>query len=307
MKKWLIGFGFVMGAVGIALLLFFYAVKIEPYRLKMVEYRLTPQGLLDESSDVQKDSAQENLKQGILGQKDTIKMIQISDIQISEEYTEKELKKIVDQVNDAEPDLIFFTGDLYENYAEYGPEKSISDLLSEMEAKLGKYAVWGNRDYGGGCARRYESIMEESGFTLLTNDTVQVETESGNSIFIGGLDDELLGEPDIEKLRSGVKPDKSDYRILLVHEPDPTDQYAEDGFDLILAGHSHGGQVRLPFLKGITTSLAENYIRGFYTLGRNTMLYVNSGIGTSHYQVRFGVVPEITVFTLDLSTEGKES
>lgn len=84
----------------------------------------------------------------------------------------------------------------------------------------------------------------------------------------------------------------------MTHEPDVADSFVDAGFDLILAGHSHGGQVNLPFWSQPTTALARKYTRGLYRLSEQTNLYVNAGIGTSRYPVRFGVVPEITVFHL---------
>ena len=89
----------------------------------------------------------------------------------------------------------------------------------------------------------------------------------------------------------------------MTHEPDTADLYADLGFDLILAGHSHGGQVSLPFLPHITTSMARKYLDGLYPLNDQTTLYVHSGIGTSRYPIRLGVVPEIAVFDLKPAAE----
>ena len=83
------------------------------------------------------------------------------------------------------------------------------------------------------------------------------------------------------------------------NEPDVADKYADQGFDLIVSGHSHGGQVNVPFLPRMTTALAEKYVDGLYQLNDQTSLYVNSGIGTSRYPIRFGVIPQITVFSLE--------
>ena len=98
----------------------------------------------------------------------------------------------------------------------------------------------------------------------------------------------------------------SDYEILLTHEPDTADTFLEYDYDLVLSGHSHGGQIRIPFFPEInrkavlSTSLAAKYTGGMYQLGSNTNMYVNTGIGTTHISVRFGVVPEISVFMIYL-------
>ena len=105
-----------------------------------------------------------------------------------------------------------------------------------------------------------------------------------------------MGSPNITPILSQMKEDDA-YRILMLHEPDAADLYADYGFELMLAGHSHGGQVNLPFLSSPTTSMAEKYQKGLYDMETSgkIKLYVNSGIGTSHFPIRFRVPPEITV------------
>lgn len=111
-------------------LLAVYAVKIEPYRLAVRDY---------------------DLKNGAASAE--LKLVHISDIQVSEAYSEERLGKLVDKINGQSPDIVVFTGDLYDNYAAYHPEKKVEKALSAIEARYGKYAVWGNRDYGGGAMR----------------------------------------------------------------------------------------------------------------------------------------------------------
>lgn len=93
--------------------------------------------------------------------------------------------------------------------------------------------------------------------------------------------------------------DDNTYTILMTHEPDPAEQYAELGFDLIVSGHSHGGQVNIPFFPTMTTTLGEKYIDGLYQLSDQTQLYVNTGIDTSRVPVRFRVPPEISLLVLE--------
>ena len=96
----------------------------------------------------------------------------------------------------------------------------------------------------------------------------------------------------------------SDYDILLTHEPDIVEDYSDYGYDIALSGHSHGGQINIPFLPQINkralsvTSLAADYNGGLYNLrsDENSKLYVSTGIGTTHIPARFGVVPEVAVF-----------
>ena len=227
-----------------------------------------------------------------------VRIVQVSDIQISRHYTTENLEKVVQAVNRQQPDILLFTGDLYENYASYRDDEALISLLSQMDAKYGKFAIWGNRDYGGGAVRKYESILAQSGFTLLTNASVSIPVSDTDTVFLAGLDDALLGQPDITPILEQLSGDENTYTILMTHEPDTAEQYAQMGFDLIVSGHSHGGQVKIPFFPTITTHLAERYIDGLYSLNEQTQLYVNSGIGTSRIPVRFRVPPEISLLLL---------
>lgn len=259
----------------------FYAFKIEPYRLTVNRFDLT-----EKTADT--------------GQ---IKIVQFSDIHIKEDFTYKNLNKVVNAINKENPDIVVFTGDLYDNYARYHDDINITAQLQKIQAKYDKIAIWGNRDYGGGALRQYESIMEQSGFTLLKNGNWYVTTETDRKILFTGLDDSMLGNvsmPDATKIYD------SDYDILLTHEPDTADLYEDYHYNLVLSGHSHGGQVNIPFLPIInqkavaTTDLAAKYAGGMYHLNGNNRMYVNTGIGTTHISARFGVVPEISVFNIYL-------
>ena len=232
-----------------------------------------------------------------------LRLVQISDIQVGETYTIKNLQRVVQAIQKQRPDVILFNGDLFENYSQCGAEleAEVTALLKSLEAPYGKYAVWGNRDYVGGAEKAYRRILKEAGFMLLCNESAEIISEQGHIVLLCGLDDSLFGKPDGSQfLRDEKKNDA--YRILMLHEPDVAQLWSHSAFQLILAGHSHGGQVRLPFWQGEKTVLAQQYIRHFYTLNKKTglQLYVNTGLGTSHIPVRFGVPPEIAVFDLYL-------
>lgn len=257
----------------------FYGFKIEPYRITSNEYHLS-----EKTSEA-------------------VRVVQFSDVHIKEDFTYKNLDKVVNMINKQNPDVVVFTGDLYDNYAKYHDDVNIIEKLKEIHAKYDKIAIWGNRDYGGGAVRQYENIMMQAGFTVLKNENWYVTTETNKKVLFTGLDDSMLGNvfmPDSTKIYD------SDYEILLTHEPDTADTFLEYDYDLVLSGHSHGGQIRIPFFPEInrkavlSTSLAVKYTGGMYQLGSNTNMYVNTGIGTTHISVRFGVVPEISVFMIYL-------
>lgn len=261
----------------------FYAFKIEPYKLKVNEYAMNSNG--------------ENTAK--------IKIVQFSDLHIKEDFTYKDLEKVVCKINEQAPDIVVFTGDLYDNYAIYHDDENIIKQLSSIEATYEKIAIWGNRDYGGGAVRQYESIMEQSGFTVLKNENWYITVENEKKILFTGLDDSMLGNP---YMPDSTKIYDSDYDILLSHEPDTVEAYLKYEYNVILSGHSHGGQINVPFLPKINetalakTNMAADYGRGMYELKSDgsSRLYVNTGIGTTHISARFGVVPEVAVFYIYL-------
>ncbi|WP_348920739.1 metallophosphoesterase [Enterococcus rotai] len=267
MKKRSIVYLFLFAIIGMVL----YAFFIEPKRIVTHHYTVG-------TNDGQKP----------------VKIVQLSDIHIQENYSTTQLEKIVTKVNNEQPDMILFTGDLFDNYAKYGPAEEVIAALDRLSAPLGKYAVWGNHDYGGGAAHAYPEILAASGFQLLENSGVNVPLSNGKSVYIGGLDDSMLGNSFIEETLAGRQ---SDYTILMSHEPDKADDVLDHDIQLILSGHSHGGQVKLPFFT-IKNVLAEKYYDGFYSLANETTLYVNTGLGTTKIPARFRVPPEIAVFDL---------
>lgn len=256
-----------------------YAFKIEPFRITSNEF------YLNEKSN------------------EPVKIVQFSDTHIKKDFTYQNLDKVVNYINKQNPDVVVFTGDLYDNYAKYNDNQNIMKELQKINAKYDKIAVWGNRDYGGGAVRQYENIMEQSGFTVLKNGNWYVTTDTDKKILFTGLDDSMLGNvymPDSTKIYD------SDYDILLTHEPDTVDSFQEYPYNLVLSGHSHGGQINIPMIPAInewavsTTNLSAKYSGGMYDLDSNAKMYVNTGIGTTHISARFGVVPEISVFTIYL-------
>jgi len=260
----------------------FYATEIEPKALSVTRIDI-------ENKYVQKSF-------------DGKTIIQFSDTHLGPDYSVDQLQSLVDRMNLLKPDMVVFTGDLFDNYAEYGSKnrKLAQKVLAKIEAPLGKYAVYGNHDRGGGGSRVYKEYMEEAGFMVLVNEVHTITSANGERLTITGLDDFLLGRPMIERTLQSLRP--QDFNLLLVHQPDVADRFADYPVDLQLSGHSHGGQVRIPFLKPlVTTSLGNKYIEGLYSLEgqiRPMTLYVNRGIGTTRLPIRLFERPELTVIRL---------
>ena len=203
-----------------------------------------------------------------------IKVVQFSDTHIGDFFTIEELQKVVDKINEQEADLVLFTGDLMDDASVYqGSIEEIGTVLSNIQSKFGNYAVFGNRDYGGGAERFYEELMESAGFHVLLNNHETI-TVNGTTLSLFGADDALIGYYDAKQTMKGIE--EGNFNLLLVHEPDLVDDFIDYPVDLVVAGHSHGGQVYIPFVGPLlTTTLAEKYVRGLYEINEDLSLYVN--------------------------------
>ena len=251
----------------------FYAWKVEPFLVHVNHVEL-----------------------GKKNERTPLNVVQISDLQVSEYFETNRLDKVIEKVNAQNPDILLFTGDLFDNYSKYPEQMApMIEKLKAFKANIGKYAVWGNHDYGGGAVRVYEDVMSAGGFVVLRNQGETLTLSDGRQVFLGGLDDSLLGNPSVSDTLAYRQ--NYDYAITMTHEPDVADAFIGTDTQLVLAGHSHGGQVWIPFYP-IKNVLAEKYTRGLYQLDAITQLYVNTGIGTTSIHARFGVIPEVTQFTI---------
>lgn len=256
--------------------LFVYARYIEPKLLK-TEY------VTVEAKDL-------SLKQ-------PIKIAFFTDTHLGEYYSFNDLQKVVDKINAMSPDLIIFGGDLVEDNKTFEDEQGAITVLSRLQAPCGKYAVYGNHDHGGNGTKRYARIMKASGFSLLFDGHKEIQIQE-QTISLIGIDDIVLGSPDIKQAFEGVP--KNSYRLFISHAPDVANSVKAYDVDLQLSGHTHGGQVSLPFIGSpMTPPYGKEYIKGLYDIEDTSMqLYVSSGIGTSQLPFRFLNIPEVTLITL---------
>lgn len=247
-----------------------YAVFIEPNRLVTVD-------LEDQSTQI----------------KEKLTIAFFADTHLGFEYDLADLQKVTDEINENPPDILIFGGDLIDNLNDYeGSTAEISAALSEMQAKVGKYAVFGNHDYGGGAENLYEDMMNAGGFKVLVNDTVKLDKFNFSII---GIDDVLIGygEPGIANAASSAR-----YNLALCHEPDIMEEVSHSSVNYMLSGHTHGGQIRIPFYTSkVLPSYGERYVKGSYDVN-GTPLYVTPGLGTTKIPARLFAPPELTRLTL---------
>jgi predicted MPP superfamily phosphohydrolase len=227
-----------------------------------------------------------------------LRIVHLSDIHV-ERLTDRE-REAIRKVNDLKPDLLFLTGD-YLNLSYLDDAQSrqgFRDMIGQLRARYGIYAVWGNTDLTGS----REQLFAGLNVTVL-QDAMATIRVGKQDIHVLGLDKRYDSRVDRRQfLRLIQDLPWEGFNILLYHTPDLMPEAAASGkIDLYLAGHTHGGQVRLPFYGAIFTSSAygKRYEAGFYREGR-TSLYVNRGLGLEGGQmprVRFLCPPEITLLT----------
>ncbi len=226
-----------------------------------------------------------------------LKIVHFSDLHFGSTVHERQLKKIVNKINELKPDIVVFTGDLIEQKYEINSKerKNLVKYLKQIEAKYGKYAIAGNHDYEN---KYFNNIIYDSDFILLNNTYDVIYSYNNQSIGIYGLDDILFGEPNMEKFVDKEFADTK-YKILLVHEPDYIDKVIDKyQIDLILSGHSHNQQVRIPYIKGFwLPEGSKKYYEPYYKIN-NTDVYISNGLGTSSIELRFLSPPSINLFRI---------
>lgn len=228
-----------------------------------------------------------------------LKIVHISDIHYGSTVNNKKFEKIIEQINFIKPDIVVLTGDLIDEKFEYNFEELVNNL-SNINAKLGKYAISGNHDYS---VEDYNDLISDGGFINLDNTYELIYNNSMNPVIISGISSNIKDTTDLaiktskfdEYISSSEKPV---YSILLMHEPDSVDNLNIDNYDLILSGHSHNGQINIPLLKNLyLPKLSRKYYNGHYLIN-NTNLYVSNGLGTSGLRFRLFSKPSFNLYRI---------
>lgn len=233
---------------------------------------------------------------------DGLKVLHFSDLHYLRVIDDNMLKKVVEEINLINPDIVIFTGDLIDkdfNINDKQKEQLIT-LLKSINSKYGKYSIIGNHDYIKD-KEEIETIYNESNFILLQNTYDIIYNSENEKIFLGGLDTYSYDKADIDKVMNYFKDnDNIDYKIILVHEPDYIDTITSKyDVDLVLAGHSHNGQINIPFIKNFILPYgSKKYYKNYYNVN-NTPLYISSGIGESRINLRFLNKPSINFYRIN--------
>ena len=226
---------------------------------------------------------------------DGYRMVQIGDIHLEDWTKPRRLNRMVDLINAQAPDLIAVTGDFLSYSVDPGVPRRLVEALQRLRARDGVVAVMGNHDYltDADLVRR---CLREAGVTELRNDVRTIERDDAG-LHLAGVDDVMEGHSRLDLVLQKMPEEGA--AVLLAHEPDFADVSAATGrFDLQLSGHSHGGQVRLPFYGPVfLPPFSQRYDSGLYEVG-DMVQYTNRGLGFVDARLRFLCRPEITVLTL---------
>jgi|SRR5580658_6940884 uncharacterized protein len=248
---------------------------------------------------------------------DGMRIAQLSDIHL-DEYTEPFfLRRVIDRVNRMEPDAIFLTGDFvtgdpfpkrfsstaFANRARMfsrGSAWQCGDMLRELKCRQ-LYAVIGNHDVMVG-AKQVTEALTTNGIAMLRNSYLPIE-RGGGRFWLAGLDDPVEGKPNPDlAIPPSIRNVPNEPVVLMCHAPDYVDflraHPAGKAVSLMLSGHTHGGQVRLPLVGPLDLpTWGKKYVEGWFRFG-GLQLHVNRGIGTVGVPFRLNCPPEITLITL---------
>lgn len=209
---------------------------------------------------------------------DGLKIVQISDLLYGSTITDKDLDHISNEIKMINPDIIFFTGDLIDNSYNLIKKDNIEKFLISLSAPYGKYAIKGELDN-----EDYEILLDKCGFEVLVNTTKELFNKTTDKIIIKGLD--------INNVETVDNTDS--YTICLIHNYDYFDKF-NTNCDVTFAGHNLGGEIRIPFTKGILGN--NKYKDSYYEFGNN-QVFISSGLGSKH-KLRLFNHPELNVYRI---------
>ena len=227
------------------------------------------------------------------------RIVQITDLHAGDGIDRHQLERVVEAVNAQNPDLVVITGD----HISRKPRQHIEllDTLAKLHPRDGTFSVLGNHDVYNDPAPIRVAI-KQAGITLLENSIHTITRDRPNAVpsratlHLAGVGDVFAQQDKLDRVLAQLP--ATGAAIMLAHEPDFADETAATRrFGLQLSGHSHGGQIRIPFYAGYLPELARNYPIGRYQVG-DMVQYTSRGIGMIKIHARFNCRPEISVFNL---------
>jgi predicted MPP superfamily phosphohydrolase len=224
----------------------------------------------------------------------SLRIVQVSDIHLGAFYSERDLVHVIDAANELRGDLAIMTGDLITSRGD--PLDACLRQLKRLKNTSGIWACMGNHEHFAGLEDAAAIKGAKVGVNFLRWQSRSLKF-GNNSLNLVGVDYQSPRQPYLVDAEELVE--TGQFNVLLSHNPDVFPVATDKGYDLVLAGHTHGGQVNVEiFEKNLNiASFVTPYTKGLYT-GAASAVYVNSGIGTIGMPIRLGAPPEITLITL---------
>jgi predicted MPP superfamily phosphohydrolase len=222
---------------------------------------------------------------------DGFRIVQLSDIHHSPFTSREQIEHAVRTATSLQPDIVALTGDYISKEREYAAP--CAELLGKLRARHGVFAVLGNHDHWTDAAL-ITDLFRAEGITVLVNQGMRFE-KNGGSFWLAGVDDTMVGLDDLPLALAGSQ--EHEMKLLLAHNPIILRRAAREGVDLVLSGHTHGGQVNLRSEKGAAGRPRRRLLKGLAHEGQ-TQIYVSRGLGTVVLPLRFGCPPEVSLLEL---------
>lgn len=222
---------------------------------------------------------------------DGLRIVQLSDIHHSPFTGRSQIMHAIETANSLEPDIIALTGDYVSHDPSYA--SPCAEMLGRLRARHGVYAVLGNHDHWTDAAL-ITDLFRLAGIQVLVNEGMRFEL-GGASFWLAGVDDTMVGLEDLPLALAGSRADEM--KLLLAHNPIILRRAARAGVDLVLSGHTHGGQITWRSEKSASGRPRRRILRGLGRRGQ-TQIYVTRGLGTVVLPVRYGCPPEVSLLEL---------
>lgn len=270
--------------VGIIFLVLFILFGIYIYKIEPKMFLIKEQAIIDADLPTEFNG---------------FKIVHFSDIHYGSTINDKELNTIVKKINALKPDVIVFTGDLFDNSINMKEEnyESLKNILSHFEASLKKYAVLGDSDYLN--KEKYIEIMESASFQVLQNENDLLYYKGVSPILFIGTSSSLEKELDLESAISKEENALEYFKIWLHHEPIIFEDILEQEIrpNVLFTGHTLGNLIKTPFGALLTQEGVSKYQESYYHKKKVSM-YISNGLGTYKYPVRFLNPPTISLYRL---------
>lgn len=222
---------------------------------------------------------------------DGFRIVQLSDLHHSPFTSREQIERAIETANSLQPDIVALTGDYVSKEREYAAP--CAELLGALTAKHGVFGVLGNHDHWTDAAL-ITDLFRAEGITMLVNQGMRFE-KNGSAFWLAGVDDTMVGLEDLPLALAGSS--EHEFKLLLAHNPIILRKAARAGVDLVLSGHTHGGQVSLRSEHNASGRPRRRLLKGLARQGE-TQIYVTRGLGTVVLPVRFGCPPEVSLLEL---------